>query len=150
MLEYHSNKLLQICQHALTRKALVLQTYVYLHDADTKGFYHESMTESLWDRFAAMSSESHDNNGNGGGGGVGGGGNGRGKVAGKEKEKIDKADDKRPKCSHCRNLKYHELAKVSPFKGACPLLEVTDFAKARAIAKQAVALFLGTPNGPFS
>jgi hypothetical protein len=55
----------------------------------------------------------------------------------------------RPKCSHCRNSKCHELAKVSPFKGACALLEVTDFAKARAIAKQAVALFKEHPTGPF-
>jgi hypothetical protein len=44
MLEFHSEQLLQIRQNSLTRKALILQTYTYLRDANAKGFYHKSMT----------------------------------------------------------------------------------------------------------
>jgi hypothetical protein len=54
MLDFHSERLLQVQQNALTRKALILQTYTYLRDANAKSFYHESMTESLWDRLAAL------------------------------------------------------------------------------------------------
>jgi hypothetical protein len=55
MLQFHSDRLLQIRQNALSRKALILQTYTYLRDASAKSFYHESMTESLWDRLADLS-----------------------------------------------------------------------------------------------
>jgi hypothetical protein len=41
MLKFHSKRLLQIRQNALTRKALILQTYMYLQDVT---FYHESIT----------------------------------------------------------------------------------------------------------
>jgi hypothetical protein len=56
MLDFHSDKLLQIWQNLLTQKALILQTHTYLRDVSLKGFYHESMTESLWDRLSLLSS----------------------------------------------------------------------------------------------
>jgi hypothetical protein len=43
-----------------------------------------------------------------------------------------------------------ELAGVGLAKTACPLLDVTDAQKAKAIAKQAVALFAEHPTGPFT
>jgi hypothetical protein len=73
MLNFHSERLLQIRQNSLTRKALVLQTYCYLRDANSKGFYHESMTESLWDRLASMTKSQGGGNRKGGGVGDGGG-----------------------------------------------------------------------------
>jgi hypothetical protein len=54
MLTFHSDKLVQVREHALTRQALTLQTYIYLRDAKSKSFYHESMTESLWDHLADL------------------------------------------------------------------------------------------------
>jgi hypothetical protein len=37
---------------------LVLRTYVYLCDANSKGSYHETMTENLWDRVAQLTLQS--------------------------------------------------------------------------------------------
>jgi hypothetical protein len=48
-----------------------------------------------------------------------------------------------------RNQTCHELAGVGLTKNTCPLLEVVDAQKARAIAKQAIALFAEHPTGPF-
>jgi hypothetical protein len=42
-----------------------------------------------------------------------------------------------------------ELAAVGLTRTTCPLLEVADVTKARAIAKQAIALFAEHPTGPF-
>jgi uncharacterized membrane protein YgcG len=91
MLDFCSKRLLQINQNALTYKALILQTYTYLQDAKTKSFYHESMTEHLWDRLATLQVKpgaGGDETG-GGGNGVGGGGGGNG------------GGGKTPRCSHC-------------------------------------------------
>jgi hypothetical protein len=53
------------------------------------------------------------------------------------------------KCGHCRSTKCHLLAGVAHAKHACPLIDVTDVTKARAIAKQGVALFEEHPTGTF-
>jgi hypothetical protein len=126
MLDFHSNRLLQIRQNALTRKALILQTYTYLRDANPKSFYHESMMESLWDRLARLTV----NPGGGEGGGVqgtgtpgaGGGGGGGGA---------------KPRCSHCRSIRLHELMRVRPAKLCCPVKELSS-KKAREVAKEAI------------
>jgi hypothetical protein len=129
MFDHHSTKLREIRQFALTRKALILQTYVYLRDADAKSFYDVSMSASLWTRIGEIAETNEDNSG----GGEGGGG--------------AKA---KPRCSHCRSQPCHELAGVGLTKSTCPLLEVADAQKARAIAKQAIALFAEHPTGPFT
>jgi hypothetical protein len=128
MLQFHSDRLLQIRQNALGRKALILQTYTYLRDASAKSFYHESMTESLWDRFADLSI----NNPGGGDDGssrntgppvsAGGGGSNGGT---------------KPRCSHCRSIKLHKLMRVCPAKVVCPVKELGP-AKAREVAKSAI------------
>jgi hypothetical protein len=108
MLDYHSNKLLQIRQHALTWKALILHTYAYLRDAEGKGFYHESMTGFLWDPFATMSENGVESRGGSGGGGSGNSSSviNDEKGKGKRKGKVNKRnDDRKPWCSHCRNGK---------------------------------------------
>jgi hypothetical protein len=40
-------RLLQVRQHTLSKKMLILETYFYLQDAEAKSFYHESMMEQL-------------------------------------------------------------------------------------------------------
>jgi hypothetical protein len=133
MLDFHSDKHLQIRQNSLTQKALILQTYTYLRDASSKGFYHESMTESLWDRLSLLSSVKGNEKVGRGAGGSGGSG-GRGSVG---TTNSGGNGGGTPRCSHCRSPKLHELAKVRPSKQVCP---VKDFAakKAKAIAKSAV------------
>ena len=129
MLDFHSGRLLTIRQNSLTRKALILQTYTYLRrDANSKGFYHESMTESLWDRLSDLSSVTGGGNGGNNGGGIGdyNGGGGAGGDAGKT-----------PKCSHCRNPRMHELMKVRPSKQVCPVKDLSP-KRAREVAKNAV------------
>jgi hypothetical protein len=123
MLSFHSDKLLQVRSHALTRKALILQTYVYLRDASAKGFYHESMTESLWTRLAELSSNLTETKPPAGGDG-----------------------NKRGRCSHCRNPKLHELCHAGPTKSDCPIAEVTDYSKARTIAKKALENWTASPS----
>jgi hypothetical protein len=125
MLDFHSERLLQIRQNALTRKALILQTYTYLRDSYSKGFYHESMTESLWDRLALLSSAHSTDNGKGAG------------VGGNRVAATASGGDKTPRCSHCRFPKLHEVAKVRPSKMVCPVKDLSQ-KKARAIAKLAV------------
>jgi hypothetical protein len=144
MLDFHSEKLLQIRQNALTRKALVLQTYTYLRDANAKSFYHESMTESLWDRLATLvnpgageDSGSRAGGGTGTGGSVGGGSSGVVAVA------------KPPRCSHCRSIKLHELKQVRPAKLCCPLKDLSS-KKARDIAKKAIEAWGRDSSGTFS
>jgi hypothetical protein len=132
MLEFHSERLLQIRQNSLTRKALVLQTYVYLRDSSAKGFYHESMTESLWDRLATIA-KSHEGNSE-----KGVGGSGASKVTSKDNERT-------PRCSHCRSAKLHELAKVRPSKQTCPLKDLSP-KKAKLVAKSAVEKWEKSPS----
>jgi hypothetical protein len=132
MLEFHSERLLQIRQNSLTRKALVLQTYCYLRDASSKGFYHESMTESLWDRLAtiAKSQSSGTTKGSSGGGVV------KSTVVG---------DARAPRCSHCRSAKLHELAKARPSKQMCPLKDLS-VKQAKLVAKSAVEKWEKSPS----
>jgi hypothetical protein len=79
MLSFHLDKLLEICQFAVSPKQLILQVYTYLQDAHAKDYYQESMAGALWARIGKFSMPSP----NGGGGGKpppngGGGGNGGG------------------------------------------------------------------------
>jgi uncharacterized membrane protein YgcG len=137
MLDFHSGRLLTIRQNSLTRKALILQTYTYLRDANSKSFYHESMTESLWDRLSDLSSVT---GGNGGQTGLGTGDNdGNGASGG------GGGDTKLPRCSHCRNPKMHELMRVRPSKQVCPLKDLSP-KKAREVAKNAIEAYNRNPS----
>jgi hypothetical protein len=138
MLDFHSERLLQIRQNSLTRKALVLQTYCYLRDASSKGFYHESMTESLWDRLASMAKSQREGTGKGSSnsGGINGGGGGKNGGVG---------DNRVARCSHCRSAKLHELAKVRPSKQMCPVKDLNP-KKAKLVAKSAVEMWEKSPS----
>ena len=103
-----------------------MQTYTYLRDANAKSFYHESMTESLWDRLATLTVNPGGGEVGGGQGtgtpGAGGGGGGRGA---------------KPRCSHSRSIRLHELMKVRPAKRYCPVKELSS-KKAREVANEAI------------
>jgi hypothetical protein len=129
MLEYHSSKLLQVRRHALTRRMLVLRTYVYLRDAESKAYYHESMTEDLWARMALLNDKllsmpisEHEG----------------GEPSPKLKEKPDRQPSKEgnPKCSHCRSSTVHKKLSLDPTKKVCPFLTLpqVDARKAAGIA----------------
>jgi hypothetical protein len=136
MLDFHSERLLQVRQNALTRKALILQTYTYLRDANAKSFYHESMTESLWDRLATLTV----NPGGGGGSSVGQGTETPAIVGGGAAAVTAK-----PRCSHCRSAKLHELMRVRPAKLCCPVKDLSS-KKAREVAKGAIEAWGRDPS----
>merc|ERR1712232_145568 len=123
MLTYHSNNLLQIQVHALSKKALILGTYVYLQDAEAKSFYTPAMTEALWNKVASSHARIQQL---------------QDKLASKGKNKAPAGDraqgergkgggppdkDKRPKCSHCKTAEFHELLGIGIGKQDCPLEE---------------------------
>jgi hypothetical protein len=132
MLDYHSFKLLQVRRHAMSRKMLILRTYVYLRDADAKGFYHASMTETLWDRVAQLTLQSNTGSSHGGGNSNNDDTSDGGLPPVKPKEGT-------PRCSHCRNATVHKLLKLEARKTVCVFLELPQ-AQARKAASEAVAL----------
>ena len=129
MLDFHSGRLLTIRQNALTRKALILQTHTYLRDANSKSFYHESMTESLWDRLSDLSSVTGGKGGSRNPGSTDKGAGGNGKEGGE--------DNKTARCSHCRSPKLHELMGARPSKQVCPVKNMSQ-QRARKVAKDAI------------
>jgi hypothetical protein len=131
MLDFHAFKLLQARRHALSRKMLILRTYAYLRDADSKSFYNESMTEGLWDRLALLTEQvqeppAHEHHGGGG-------------ASIPKKESASSSSSKKegnPKCSHCRSATVHKNLKIDPARTLCPFLELsqTDARKAAGTA----------------
>jgi hypothetical protein len=132
MLDYHSIRLLQVRRHALSRKMLILETYVYLRDASAKSFYHESMTEQLWELMADLSTQqasmmdAH---------------------PGAASDTIPGAPGKEgtPRCSHCRNTSLHKLLEVQPTKKVCFFIDLSQ-AKARKAAGEALADLKENPD----
>jgi hypothetical protein len=111
---------------------LILRTYAYLRDAESKAFYHESMTEGLWDRVALLTERVRDDT-----------------VPKKDpvppvpqKEKEPPAPKKEgtPKCSHCRSAAVHKQLKLEPTRVVCPFLSLGQ-PEARKAAGAATASF---------
>jgi hypothetical protein len=123
MLDFHSFR-----RHALSRKLLVLKTYVYLRDAGAKSFYHESMTESLWARMTQLTMDQQ---------GPGDGGTGAGTPDGPAVTL---------RCAHCRSISIHKILKLDPYKRTCFFVDLNQ-AAARKAASEAVALHKDNPNG---
>jgi hypothetical protein len=127
MISYHSKELYAIRLYAPSKKVLVLRTYTYLRDVKAKSFYDESMTEALWDRFAALSKAQQ--------------------LAGTMQEsEEDKLADGRPKgggrvaspvCSHCKSKTLHTMFGAAPYKRSCPLKDQGD-----AIARRMVGVII--------
>jgi hypothetical protein len=131
MLDYHSIRLLQVRRHAISRRGLVLETYVYLRDAEAKAFYHESMAEVLWDKVAelTMMQASVSDNYQGGSDG--------------ELKKTPSPSS--PRCSHCRNATLHKMLNIESSKKACYFVELFQ-AKARKAASEAIAEHKESPD----
>jgi hypothetical protein len=86
---------------------LILQTYTYLRDAQTKEFYHESMAGAMWDRIASLPAVPS----NGGGG------------------------PESSRCSWCTNKEMHKLFNVPGQRDLCPVKTLTTKVKAKDAAK---------------
>jgi hypothetical protein len=135
MLDYHSFKLLQARRHALSRKMLVLRTYAYLRDAESKSFYNESMTEGLWDRLAVLTEKVHDAPVHESPGTANPDPKKDPAGNGQLKKKVSEGT---PKCSHCRSAAVHKALKIDPARTLCPFLELSQ-ADARKAAVTACA-----------
>ena len=112
MLTVHSDKLVEIRQFAVSRKQLILQVYTYLRDSHAKSFYHESMSNALWERIGNLN-------------GVPGGSSNGGA-----------SDDSR--CGLCNSKDFHRLLNIPGAKHVCPLKHLTDKAKLREAARWVV------------
>jgi hypothetical protein len=69
MLSFHSDKLMEICQFAVSRKQLILQVYTYLGDEQAKEFYLELMAGATWEWIRDLSGPSPSGRHSDGGGG---------------------------------------------------------------------------------
>ena len=123
MLEHHADKIWNIREMAITRKQLILQTYVYLRDAQAKGFYHESMSEALWRRLEDVSKPLP----KGSAGGAGG-------------------TPAETKCGHCGTKELHRLVNKPGQKRYCPVKSLTEANKAKEAAKWVVEQKLADPE----
>jgi hypothetical protein len=108
MLAFHSEKLLEIRQFAVSRKMLILQVYTYLRDAQAKDFYHESMAGAIWERIANISATPSSNAGGG---------------------------PESSRCSYCTNKDMHKLFNVLGQRDLCPVKSLSTKAKAKDAAK---------------
>jgi hypothetical protein len=117
----------------MSRKMLVLQTYVYLRDTDSKGFYHETMTENLWNCVAQLTLQS----------GLPGPSDWSSPL---EPTVVPKKPDGTPYCSHCRNATVHNLLGIKAMKLVCVFLTLSQ-THARKAASEALALHQSAGGG---
>ena len=110
MLTVHSDKLVEIRQFAVSRKQLILQVYTYLRDSHAKSFYHESMSNALWERIGSLNGPLTGFYNDGGA-----------------------SDD--TKCGLCSNKDFHKLLQSPGQKHLCPLKPLVDKAKCREAAR---------------
>jgi hypothetical protein len=108
MLSFHSEKLMEIRQFAVSRKQLILQIYTYLRDAQAKEFYHESMTGAIWERIANIPTTPASTAGGG---------------------------SESSRCSYCTNKDMHKLFNVLGQRDLCPVRSLPNKAKAKDAAK---------------
>jgi hypothetical protein len=108
MLSFHSEKLMEIRQFAVSRKQLILQVYTYLRDAQAKDFYHESMAGAIWERIANIPTTPASTAGGG---------------------------SESSRCSYCTNKDMHKLFNVLGQRDLCPVKSLPNKAKAKDAAK---------------
>jgi hypothetical protein len=111
MLEFHSQKLMEIRQFAVSRKQPILQTFTYLRDSQAKDSYHESMAGAIWERIGNVSAAPSSITGAGNGG----------------------TSDSR--CSWCTNKDIHKMLNVLGQRNLCPVKAFPDKSKAKEAAK---------------
>jgi hypothetical protein len=122
MLRFHSEKLMEIRQFAVSQKQLILQVYTYLQDAQAKGVYHESIAGAIWERIGDLSTPpSH-------GGGI----------RGEHPEAT--------RYSWCGSRDIHTLFDVPGQRTVCPVKYLTEKSKAKEVAKRMVDQKRADPN----
>ena len=107
MLAFHTEKLMDLRMNAISKKQLLYMVYIYLRESSEKGFYHESLTASLWTHWMDVKTPTTESSGGGAGA--------------------------TSKCSHCRGADLHAWLGKKPIKGQCPLGNLSQ-AKARKAA----------------
>ena len=100
---------------------MLLETYVYLRNADAKGFYHEKLTESLWKRMEEVSQ------------------------FGGTEPLLPEADGGLEKCSTCKSRVLHERVHAKHRRSECPFSSLSN-TKARAATKELLALLDTDPS----
>jgi hypothetical protein len=121
MFAFHSDRLLQICSHALTQKALILQTYCY----QCKGLLPQKDDQITVEPTGRSQHQRQQQCGGG----------------------APPGDGRRSWCSHCQNPKVRDLCHVGPSKPDCPILGVANLAKAGAISKRALQDWEASSSG---
>ena len=109
MMLHHSKKLLRIRSNALSRKQLVLQTYIYLRDNENKKIYHESFNTTLWAKLIEIKKRPTKSGG----------------------ARTDASRTTR--CNWCRSSDLHDTLNIKPYKSVCPFQE-TPLSKAKKMA----------------
>jgi hypothetical protein len=107
MLKFHSEKLMEIRQFAVSRKQLILQIYTYLRDAQAKDFYHESMAGAIWERIANVPSATP----------------------------YQAGGTPDGKCSWCASRDFHKLFNAVGQRDYCPVKPILNKAKAKDATK---------------
>jgi len=113
MIDHHAEKLGDIRAYAADWRDCLLETYVYLRDAEKNRFFSESMTRALWRQARSPLLAPS--------------------IATEEEEKQRStmgAGDAEGRCSHCRRRSVHE----GTTKSKCPLKNFSGTA-ARALVK---------------
>ena len=131
MLSYHSKKLWALRSHAVNKKDLLLNNYVYLRDAKEKGFLNDTINSSIWAFVSSTVPPKRSPIG-----------------AGPPREVTPERDDGRcdikspPKCSHCNSNRIHPLMcpPIGEGRGHCPFKDLPQ-TKARAARKAALEAF---------
>ena len=121
MWKYHSQKMWTYRRNALTKKALTLNMYTFLRDSASKNFGQNPMDVGIWEQVSTL--------------------------AASMQNMIEPANSQgSPRCNHCRNRKFHELAANNQHtKSACPVLDLTPKV-ARKVATKAVELHASSPS----
>jgi hypothetical protein len=112
VLLFHSEKLMEIRQFAVSRKQLVLQIHTCLRDAQAKDFHHESMAGALWERVGSLQMV-----------------NPLATTPGSGSES---------KCSWCASKDLHNLFNLLGQRNLCPGKTLPDESKAKEAAKSIV------------
>ena len=110
MIVHHTEKLMEVRAHAINRKHLLYTVYIYLRDAASKSFYHDSMNNALWGRLMKVQGLPTPIGGNGGA--------------------------KTRTCDHCRGEEFHRVGRKA-VNDKCPFHSLSK-TKARAAASWCV------------
>jgi hypothetical protein len=103
MLQYHSKKLLQIRLNCQSKFELLVQTYVYLREANHKDYQSLALMANLHQRMDELGMHQYDGD------------------HGDATTKTANGNNKLPQCSLCKSPDLHILFSVENNRNVCPL-----------------------------